>query len=363
MDTGEEEVFQDQSFDRILKVIRKIKNNRNRAGYQNILTFYNRSEPKLTMQQLKETLKALEEKGMIVNKSKDDIESFCTAEHSSEKTLSPSKEKHGGDSIEDLMHFLDESFQTILIGRIKDEIMSAVDVKIENLNLNELKVVNSPDNHTSDSDTIQQLRDEITQLKHELRIGDIREISKDELIDNLRNEICFLKGEIDNKNAIITILANDRKFLHDRIKGNAESITEKKDERNNVSSISGKNTNPFNAINEVNISECNNERPTKSNVNRDITQDDGFIPAYENKKKGRRITILGTSMVKHVEGYKMKKRLKKNEKVYVKSFPGATIQDLVDYSVPSRRYNPDLYILQGAGNDLCSGKNCRGNRK
>ena len=48
----------------------------------------------------------------------------------------------------------------------------------------------------------------------------------------------------------------------------------------------------------------------------------------------------------------MRRSMNNNDRLYVKSFPGATVRDLVDYSVPSKRYSPDLYILQGGGNDL-----------
>ena len=76
------------------------------------------------------------------------------------------------------------------------------------------------------------------------------------------------------------------------------------------------------------------------------------MKSKQSKKTKRQITILGTSIVKNIQAHKMKPCMKANERIYIKSFSGATVRDLVDYSVPSRRYSPDLYILHRGGNDL-----------
>ena len=209
MDALEEEAedYQVQNYDRVLKVIRKIKSNRNRAGYQNIQSFHNRTEPKLSMPQLKETLQDLVEKGIIVMKLKDEVESFHIVEDITEATDSQSKEQHGDDSVEHLMNYLDEAFNTVLIDRIKNDIMCDVDEKIKQLNINELNHVSTPNINKRDSDTIGPLHDEIRHLKNELKISDIREINYDEQINALRNEITFLKSEIQSKNSIIILFA------------------------------------------------------------------------------------------------------------------------------------------------------------
>ena len=48
----------------------------------------------------------------------------------------------------------------------------------------------------------------------------------------------------------------------------------------------------------------------------------------------------------------MKKCMKPNEKIYVKSFPGAKIADMQDHAKPSQQYNPDQFILHMGSNDL-----------
>ena len=50
----------------------------------------------------------------------------------------------------------------------------------------------------------------------------------------------------------------------------------------------------------------------------------------------------------------MKKHLPKGDKIYIKSFSGATTDAMVDYVKPSLRYNPDLLILHTGVNNLRS---------
>ena len=45
-----------------------------------------------------------------------------------------------------------------------------------------------------------------------------------------------------------------------------------------------------------------------------------------------------------------------NEKVYVKTFSGATVEDMVHHAKPSQLYTPDLFILHVGTNSLRSSK-------
>ena len=77
----------------------------------------------------------------------------------------------------------------------------------------------------------------------------------------------------------------------------------------------------------------------------------------ENKNTGKRrsksITVLGDSTIKNIEAHRMKECIKSREKkFYIKSFSGATIADMTDYSKPTQKYNPDLIFLHSCTNDL-----------
>ena len=59
-------------------------------------------------------------------------------------------------------------------------------------------------------------------------------------------------------------------------------------------------------------------------------------------------------MLKDVKPFKMRKSLQNKEKLYVKTFRGATTEEMKDYVRPSLKYNPDLIILHTGTNDLRS---------
>ena len=63
------------------------------------------------------------------------------------------------------------------------------------------------------------------------------------------------------------------------------------------------------------------------------------------------MTILGDSIVKEIKPFKMKRMLG-NDKLYVKSFPGATTSDMTDYCNPTIRRSPNIIILHAGTNNL-----------
>ena len=77
----------------------------------------------------------------------------------------------------------------------------------------------------------------------------------------------------------------------------------------------------------------------------DITVDETTC-TVENRKSTKRknssITVLGDSMIKNIETHKMKQCMKPREKIYVKTFSGATVADMDDYSKPTQKHKPDV---------------------
>ena len=57
-------------------------------------------------------------------------------------------------------------------------------------------------------------------------------------------------------------------------------------------------------------------------------------------------------MVKNLKAGKLKKKLNYNEKVFIKSFPGANVVDMQDYVRPTMRKCPDLIVLHAGTNEL-----------
>ena len=73
----------------------------------------------------------------------------------------------------------------------------------------------------------------------------------------------------------------------------------------------------------------------------------------ENRKVNKpSVTILGDSLLKDVKGYEMNKATNYAANIYVKSFPGATVEDMASYVIPTKKRNPDIAILHCGTNDL-----------
>ena len=76
----------------------------------------------------------------------------------------------------------------------------------------------------------------------------------------------------------------------------------------------------------------------------------------KGEKNEKSIFVIGDSMVKHLNGWEMSKKLNANCKVFVKTFSGAKTTCMHDYVKPWVRSSPDHFILHVGTNDLGSDK-------
>ena len=128
----------------------------------------------------------------------------------------------------------------------------------------------------------------------------------------MQKEINFLRAEVIRKDEIIKIITEERKEL--------EATQEQTSKRKNNKSKNNKNNKPM-------------ER----------------TPIAYGKKT---ITILGDSITKEVKSQKLRKKLNKIDKIFIKIFPGATTSQMVHYAKPSLEYDPNIIILHCRTNDL-----------
>ena len=63
------------------------------------------------------------------------------------------------------------------------------------------------------------------------------------------------------------------------------------------------------------------------------------------KNNIKMVVILGNSMIEHVNGWKISKKLPSNTKVHVNHFSGAKARCMKDYSKPSLRDSHEHFIL------------------
>ena len=99
--------------------------------------------------------------------------------------------------------------------------------------------------------------------------------------------------------------------------------------------------------------ERDERQPIQSNSNQNK---DRISKQRENAKQGNRakpsVTILGDSIVKHVEVQRVQQSMQYKQRVYVKNFNGADILDMTDFSKPIIRRKPDKVILHIGTNEI-----------
>ena len=76
----------------------------------------------------------------------------------------------------------------------------------------------------------------------------------------------------------------------------------------------------------------------------------GSKSATDEEDNRKHVLILGDSIVKHFEGWRISRSTKTRSSV--KSFPGATISDCYEYFKPTLNSNPDEIVIHIGTNDL-----------
>ena len=233
----------------------------------------------------------------------------------------------------------------------------------------------------------------------------------DRLLETLKEENRFLREEIGNKNSVINILLENlskrelaknpsHASCFNSHQHNSETNFEtnqfqfpKQYARRNIEALNTPNfihDNRYNnlptnySITDNNCQETikhykvhkKDDKQLRSNANNKINHQrnnrfDNSISIQNNKKtittdkqstnnanntsKNKKITcILGDSMIKGINGYKLTNSLGYNDpnKIIIKSFSGATTEDMHEYVKPTIKKKPDNIILHVGTNDL-----------
>ena len=114
----------------------------------------------------------------------------------------------------------------------------------------------------------------------------------------------------------------------------------------------GKPNIPLNATKQAAII---NQPPNNENIssNADMNATPAAVSGMTYLAKKRSTTeILGDSMVKGIQGFKMKEAVRHKENFFVRSFPGANIDAMNSYVCPTTKKSPSRIILHCGANDL-----------
>lgn len=336
----------DEKIISIINCIRKTK--RKRPMIKDIFQEVNKSmedQDKLTFTVFRDIMDNLQSLNVIFDGGKNGKESFKVTRDAS--FCDDLKNDSFIDVDENMFEYIDDKFYEIVLNRIKIEVKSEVTNEINRLCDND----NSLDTKLSS--------------RHEIAKTDI-------IADILKAEIDFLKNEIASKNKIIETLLKDRtKTSSDNCNNNnnKQDFDNNKDNdpfvepRDPIKSINEQHnrsntialTNRFDILSTMPISSSgleDNYDETVNNIPHNSSTESIKADSIKHNKKYRSTTIMGSSLIKDIKAYKMRHSITKGDRIYVKSFPGATISDMEDYVKPSLKYNPDLIILQIGTNDL-----------
>ena len=183
-------------------------------------------------------------------------------------------------------------------------------------------------------------------------------IPDNEIITTLTSEVEFLKKELLSKEKIIDLLLKD-KYAKSNCDNNDNDIPFINPKKYNKLQNPSDNTfnikthNRFQLLDSSPLTECNGYDFYEHNSDIDASIK---ITNKVKSKKYRSTTIIGDSIIKGIQSHEMRKCIPKGDKIYVKSFSGATTECMRDYVKPSLKYNPDLIILHTGVNNLRSNK-------
>ena len=170
----------------------------------------------------------------------------------------------------------------------------------------------------------------------------VNENSNDLQINALNKELESLRNELKSKDEMINKLMKEKFDVL-----TIDVISNKKQVKRVISNTDG------------DLKITINSYDANTQVNNEVENNIFIQVAKKSKPTNRSITTVGDSTIKDCQAYKMKKRLAKDEKIYIKSFPGATVEDMKDYVRPMVRHQPDLIILHVGTNDLRNEKSAK----
>ena len=255
-----------------------------------------------------------------------------------ETPIRPIPEKNASKSsssgISTLEKFIDRKYDEAALNQLKQELLNEIKQHIDKM-----------ENNNYLSDYIKSLPDQIQTLK---------------------SEVVFLRTELSGKKETVNILVdsasrtesgNITTDIHYNAKNNENKITkevfdiEEPPQQNNEDNEGLRNEDNSNALEFT--TENNADRDNSSILQEGTDKRDKRSSTIEKKN----IFILGDSIVKHIHGWEMNKKLNNKHKVFVRSFSGAKTPCMRDYIKPCLRENSHGHLFLHMGtNDLPSVK-------
>ena len=188
----------------------------------------------------------------------------------------------------------------------------------------------------------------------------MNKLSKPDIVVNeTAKEITSLRKQPNAEqtaNAIMELSnSSDRQKENDK-KRSANNILSKYNKSED--DTSSKKDNKINR-NEITLVESsdNNKRSNEAKNDDNPTTEEKKQTKEPIANKKSKVFILGDSMVKHIQGWEINRKLDYKQNVYVRQFSGVKVNCMSDYVKPcTRENNPDHIIFHVGTNDIPSTK-------
>ena len=265
--------------------------------------------------------------------------------------------------------YIDEIYEKVKIESFKNNILLNLQKNIKDLFDKEFDCFKVKCEELIKESTSRQ-NDQISNLQEQLK-------SKDKEIHQLLALLgTVTKSELESKNAIINKLIDQNCVSAMASVNGPLKMSERESEEpykletqesiiqveESFIQVEKKSTGHENITTKKSEDKRSKKMKEKEKVENKIPQDSTLGKGkdkYNNVNKSdtaeKNVVILGDSIVKHVNGWEIAKKLP-NCKVYAKSFSGAKVRCMKDYLKPSLRQNPDHVVLHVGTNDLDSDK-------
>ena len=362
MATSKDYIDVDLEEKRIRRIILNVQTSRNRACYQNILSFAKRENQHLDMEIVKDLIRGMVEKNIIFDKNKGIVEkeSFKLFRNPDDQDEISTQTYTEVDSFHEDVEITRESpnDEELIHNKIKDEVKHYIN---DNLMFTLGDLIKAEiEQKFVECKKRQVVKDECTSCDDNLL-----------LTATLNDHIAFLQKELDAKNSIIEMIINDKSNTKsfNSCKGENVKTTVHNERQNNKGDIYESRDKQVKLVDrnkKINVDVNKHDtykRSEGTHVDQNCTrtkdperEQSEFQSQHKKTKNKRCVTIVGDSLIKDVKGYEMKKLLPKNTKVYVRPESGAIVEDMIDYINPTRKHKPDLYIFHAGTNDLRTGK-------
>ena len=172
-------------------------------------------------------------------------------------------------------------------------------------------------------------------------------MSLKEKIKFLESENSFLKNDINIKQKVIdSVLEHNSNLLNYQCcRGSDKDNNEIYQKRSETREKKLKTSPDKNRNGDCNR---NNTNVTARKHNDKLSQSEDNDEVRGNKTPKKDIIIIGDSMIKNVND----REISRSSSVKIRSHPGATTEDLIDYVRPTARKNPKMMVTHSGTNEL-----------